>query len=215
MNLSFAKHTLGFIAVLLAAGLSAECRAEPINPAISFTTPQGDSNAGAFSLGFTFTTNVTITVNQLGIFDDGTQAGSTRPVGIFDPEGDLLTSTTITQGTNLSNFFDWASINPLTLTAGHQYYIAEWVQTSNYAFANFPFMTVNPDITFLGSATTLTPATGLEFPGHFNGLEFGFFGPNFSIAAASVSEAPSLPIFLIGLGLLGAFSYRRKRSLAT
>lgn len=212
MKLSFVKHALEVFVALLAVAISAQSQAAPLNPAISFAAPQGDLNAGTFSLGFTFTTNTAFAVNQLGIFDDGTNAGSVHGVGIFDAQGNLLTSTDITQGTGLNNFFDWASINPLTLSAGHQYYIAEFVGTSNYAFANFPFMTVNPEITFLGSATTLNPVTGLTFPAHFSGQAFGYFGPNFSIA---VPEPPSLPMLLAGLGLLGAFYSGRKRTMTS
>ena len=211
MKLSFVKRALEAFVVLLAAGISAESHATPINPAISFTFLPNDLNAGQFSLGFTFTANTNITVNQLAIFDDGTNEGSIHGVGIYDAQGNLLTSTDITQGTGLNDFFDWASINPLSLAAGHQYYIAEAVGTSRYTFANFPFMMVNPDITYIASATTPTMSSVLAFPSFIQMQAFGYFGPNFSVA---VPEPESLPMFAIGLGLIGAFYFGRKRSIA-
>ncbi|HWU25584.1 MAG TPA: DUF4082 domain-containing protein [Rhizomicrobium sp.] len=206
MRLSFLKWPLGIFAALLFAGLCTESQSAPINPAVSFSSYPNDLTTGAWSLGFVFSPNDAITVTQLGIFDDGTNEGSVHAVGIFDALGNLLASTSITQGDGYSNFFDWASISPLSLNAGQQYRIAEETGTSNYAFAAFPFITVNPDIDFIGSAYVLSPT--LVFPEHLDSLTWGYFGPNFSIG---VPEPASLPMLVVGL--IGGFYFWRKRPL--
>lgn len=189
--------------------------ASPLNPAVSFTGLGTDFNngGGPYSLGFEFSTNAAIAINQLGIFDDGTGAGSVNAVGIFDSSGNLLASADITQGSNYSNFFDWAPITTLDLSADTDYYIAEETGSVNYSFNNTGFLT-NPDITFVESA--YTDSGSLAFPGTLDSsVSNGYFGPNFSIASATaVPEPSSFVVLLTSLGLIGGAMYLGRKKMA-
>src|SRR5215469_10971803 len=150
--------------------------------AFTMTGYTNDITNGQWSLGFAFSPNTNVVVNELAIFDDGQNNGSVHAVGIFDSSGNLLASTNITQGTGYSNFFDWAKISNLALSAGQTYYIAEETGTSNYTW-NVNGFSMNSKINYLYDAFTLSSTLVAPFGGCCTTTE-GYFGPNFGIVSA-------------------------------
>jgi hypothetical protein len=209
-------------------------------PALDFTSVTNNFTNGAWSLGWSFTTNVSISVSALGYYN----AGLTSPaaaglspgcncgeVGIFNSAGDLLTSAQVTSSDPVIGFFNYQAITPLQLSAGHTYYILAETGSSDYTW-NVNGLTVDPNITFDDdayiSSSTLAFGTSSEGTG-----AVGFFGPNFldspgaggygdiqtdapynlSLGPASTPEPSSLLLFgTVSLATVGALRLRCRRS---
>ena len=78
---SWSLGAIVLTALLLNAHYS---EATPINPAAEFTSGSA-TNYGGQTVGFRFHVNSTLTVNALGLYDDGWSG--TWSVGIWDSDG--------------------------------------------------------------------------------------------------------------------------------
>jgi hypothetical protein len=172
--------------------------------AVSFTNPGTTLNNGlGYSLGYSFTATNSVTIDELGYFDEGTLQES-HTVGIYDSASNLLASATITGGT-LTGFFDYVSIAPLTLTAGNTYQImGNSGFIDPYAYNPVDFSTAS-GITF--NNDQYTPGNTLAFGLNFEGVT-GFFGPNF-LETAPTPEPGTLALF--GTGLFGMVGMIRRK----
>lgn len=144
-----------------------------------------DSTGTIFEQGWRFTANRALSVTALGFYDQSQNGLSTsHRVGIFDASTRLLlTSTTVLPADPLTGFFRFHALSvPFTLTTGRDYYIVAVLNSANDGFATgVTSLTVNPAITFKGSATNITGAGsgGLLYPdSSFSGIN-GNFGPTF------------------------------------
>lgn len=193
---------LGFAFAIGAAKL-------PAASIVDFTNPGTVLNNGAFTLGFTFQVNSTISVDGLGFFDDGKNGlTQSHDVGLWTGTGTLLASATVTNANALDSWFRYATISTLTLAPG-TYVVAATTGTENYAFEPTGFFTA-PQITFVQDAFIFGPI--LAFPTQTDpGTAVGFFGGNVRLATvgAAVPESGLTAIILaLGLGCLVALRRR-------
>lgn len=178
------------------------------------------------SLGFQFSTNSTVTVTALGYYDDLQDGFATaHEVGIFDSQGNLLTSASLTVGSVnfLNDDFRYQTITPIVLAANQTYILAA---TSN---GECPSCTVGRDAWVYGGPATLTgfsvdpritigPNAGLfvyqndnvlrDPTDHFS--DYVIYAANFEIASA-VPEPSTWLIMMIGFSGIGLFAYRRTK----
>jgi hypothetical protein len=192
-------------------------------PMVDFTSVTNNFTDGAWSLGWSFTTNISISVSALGYYNASLTGGlsglssgcNCGDVGIFNSAGDLLASGEVTSSDPVIGFFNYQAITPLELAGRQTYYILAETGSSDYTW-DVNGMTVSPNITFDDDAyiQSSTLAFGTSSEGTPAG---GFFGPNFldSPASASAPEPGSLLLFgTVSLATLGALRHRRKRSRA-
>ena len=115
---------------IFAAGSAGKCKARPV---YDFTNVNSMSSQSQLSLGFAFTTNSAQTVTALGWFDpnsvgsNDTGFATPHTVGIFDSNGNLLGSVTLSAGTvaPLVGFFRYAQLaTPIPLAANTTYILA-------------------------------------------------------------------------------------------
>jgi hypothetical protein len=194
-------------------------------PMLDFTSINDNFTNGAWSLGWSFTTNISISVSALGYYNASLTGGlvglgagcNCGEVGIFNSAGDLLTSAQVTSSDPVIGFFNYQTINPLVLAGGQKYYILAETGSSDYTW-DVNGMTVSPNITFDSDAylKSSTLAFGTKSLGLGPTQGGGFFGPNFiDSPAASAPEPSSLLLFgTVSLGVFGALRRRRRQSNA-
>ncbi|HLK57790.1 MAG TPA: DUF4082 domain-containing protein [Chthonomonadaceae bacterium] len=216
----FKRLSIAFVlAASLVLGLSHATLAQ--TSAYSFTTVP-ISYDSQLSLGFDFTTNSAVTVSALGYYDYGNDGFLTdHTVGIFDLNGNLLTSTTLLAGTGdpLVNGFRYQAITPITLAAGQTYTAAATTggPSDPWAYGNFAAgidgFSTDPAITIASGASRFLyqPDNILRDP--TNTIYYTLYaGPNFEIAPPSdvTPEASSLVLFS-GPALFGGLCLLRRR----
>jgi hypothetical protein len=201
------KSALAATITILLAGLATTARANPI---LSFTGG-AESTVDGFNatLGWSFTTNQTITVIALDVFDP-TGDGS---VWLYNSSGQVLASATLStsdaQEGNGVQFYTQA-ITPVQLAANSTYFIVEDsydALTESYHMVTG--LAVDSAITYNGAVSTYgfggTPMGDYIFNGIFDPA---WFGPNFDI---EVPEPASTAMFAAGLMALGLLRSRTGR----
>jgi hypothetical protein len=171
------------------------------------------TSGGSGTSGWEFTVNSPITIDSLGLWDEGSQPlPNTHQVGLWDNGGNLLASTTITNAStpvaSASGEGQWLfnAITPLTLQPG------DYIIGAVYGFNQPDPARFSTTVTTIHQITYDNPAVG------FNGFAVPFvipnfnldsvFGPNFAVASA-VPERSTLT--LLSLGSLGLLGYGRRR----
>jgi hypothetical protein len=199
------KHL--FIGLAVFAGLSFA------DPVLSFTSP-GSQSTGAFSLGWQFDVNSSITVDALAYFSDTGTLAESHEVGIYDSSGDLLTSTTISAGacSDYVNYFCYQSITPITLAVGTDYQVMGQSGLVDEWTWNTTGLSTIAEITFTVDEETSgnNLAFGIGSGGLTQAVGGGFFGASFDVSASSAPEPGSL--FLVGGALIGVGFRSRLKS---
>ncbi len=218
------KRTLGMLALALAVALllPATSLAQIIpntREAWNFAYPSINYTNGNWTFGEVFVPNRNLEVTYLGYYAANGVGGfaSDHPVGMFDASGNLLSSTDITNASNVTDFFQpslnvnpptgnfaYNAVAPFWIYAG-QTYVIEGVSNLDPYTWNDPGFTVYLPITILGNNWIL--GNGLNFNGTFliNDVSNGYWGADFA-----VSPEPST-FLMLGTGILGLAGMLRRK----
>lgn len=178
-----------------------------------------DQNNGAnFSLGWEFTVNYTVTVTELGFYDDlGDGLVDDHAVGIYSSGGTLLTSGTVVSSDALDGQFRYTDVADLVLTSGNTYYMMAVTGTVDKYNVNGT-LSVHPAVNWVRNAYYSPPGGGVLAPPNFfdnpPGVT-GYFGGGFKIDSTSVPAPVPIPAagwFLGALGVPLAWARRRRRA---
>lgn len=174
---------------------------------IDFTSAGGVGTNGSWSLGYEFQALQSVNVTGLAFYT-GSGISQNHDVGLWDSNGTLLASTTITSGSAAigTGGFLFESISPVALTAGDYYYVAGETGSDSYSWAPSG-VTVNPAIAFVASAYVSSGT--LAFPGTTDSGTVGYFGGNVVLGGVAAPEPSSVGLLLGGGMMLLGLARRR------
>jgi hypothetical protein len=186
------------------------------------------------TLGWEFTATSALTVTQLGLWD----AGSTSNLGAYNITVDLesttgtvlasavVNSSSTQSGVSGATDFAFTALGtPYTLTATDTYFIVAAYPCSGSG-CNIPLIYPNNS----SSLTTATAESGITYnngascstasctpaavtsdaDGTVSTSNAIYFGPDFETGIAALPLPGALPLFAMGLGVMGMFGWRRK-----
>jgi hypothetical protein len=163
------------------------------------------------TVGTEFKVNSTpVTINQLGVFDFGSNGlAESHAVGIWNGDA-LLASVTIPSGTaaSLDKGFRWASITtPLTLSANTTYTLGAFYAGGADWFGSVA--TINSRFTLMRD---LYLDGAFAKPTDGQGTVQGWYGPNMAFNTSKGPVATPIPatIWLLGAGLVGMLGLHRR-----
>ena len=170
------------------------------------------SGAASRMVGWEFTANAPIIVSHLGYFDAGNTNPTSPPDGLFRsypmgvwrPDGTLLTQGTVLQGTGSPEFqsYRYADVPDVTLQAGQRYIVAGFLPEGNYSQQTYdPYPDFGSDWIFPlpgGGFEVRRPVVDYEPEVTFVQSRYALFNPTFTF--------PNLT--LESNGLVGAANFR-------
>lgn len=177
--------------------------------AIAFTSPAFDFSNYTDLVGWQFAVNNNITVDALGFYDNPANGiRLSHPVGIYDTATQsLVLSGMVGPSDPYSSWFNWASVTPTVLLAGHTYDIVTVLYGENRTW-NPNGITFDPNITYIQSEYC-NGTSILSFPCGPDSL-LGHFGPNFDSHTSSPVPEPCT-LLLVGTGMLSGLGAVRRR----
>ncbi|NMM78512.1 DUF4082 domain-containing protein [Acidovorax sp. SRB_24] len=218
-------------AAALAGAMTFGTAAQAAPLGLDFTSGTVFQTVGFNNLGWSFQVTSAVTLDGLGLFDEGAPGlTDTHQVGLWDSAGTLLRQATVSNASaaqaSASTLGRWLfeDIASITLAAG------------TYAIGAFyPNFDPNPDPFpdfVVGLATGLTLAPNIAYltslasaadafaePGGYGLVVPGLFGPNFRVAAevppGAVPEPASLALIALALATVAAARRRCARAVAT
>lgn len=181
--------------------------------AIDLTTPGDEFGGGEFTLGFEFSPDNNIFVTSLGVFNaDGTTLPNDATIGLWDTNGDLLTSATISAGTtgNLSGYFSFTTITPYALTAGADYVVGAYLNgtASSLDTGQGGVGTFDPGINVIEDQ--YNDAFGFAFPNISQADTGAWLGANFQFSSSLATPEPG-SLLLAAAGFVALLSRRARR----
>jgi hypothetical protein len=203
------------------------CLVAMLAPTAAFSAAIDFTNApvahdSQLTLGFVFTTNSDVKVTSLGYYDEDQDGFLTNhEVGIYDSNGQLLTSVVLNagSGSHLDGLYRYRAITPITLLANETFIIAGTTGgfADGFAFgtsATISNFVVDPNITVAADASRYLYQNDniLRMPVDAFGYTI-YGGPNFNGRTDEVSSVPEPGTAAFTLGALAAFQlWRRKKS---
>ncbi len=175
--------------------------------ALTVTSVGAASNVGNYSLGWRFTANSSVTVDQLGYWDQGLDGfASPHQVGLYDLAGNLLTSTTVASSDPLTADFRYHATSSYTLTAGDDYYLMGVAGSDNYIYN--ASISTDPAVTYVAGEYNSVADGTLKSPDLANSNIY--LGPNFKYTTSAVPEASTASTFFAAMFVVGACSFNRR-----
>ncbi len=201
------KHAAQIVFLLVLVAIAGQ--AAFATAAVAFTSPAFDFSNFTDLVGWQFAVNNNITVDALGFYDNPANGiHLSHPVGIYDvATQSLVLSGMVGPSDPYSAWFNWASVTPTALLAGHMYDIVTVLYGENRTW-NPNGITFDPDITYIQSEYCDGVHT-LSFPCGPDSL-LGHFGPNFDIQTSSSVPEPSM-LLLFDTGLAGILGVTRRK----
>ena len=197
------------------AAMAALASAAPVSAdtnALTVLDSANVSNGFTGTYGWEFSVNQTITVTQLGVYDNNSTLLANHEVAVFDTSGKVYALGTVqpivqpVRFPDQTNYFTYAPVtfsSPLVpLAPGADYIIGTFLSGGDYSVSDDGFtpITVNTasEINFVGdrsdpSSTTLTFPTDTSDPA----LQpvYSYFGPSFQFVDGSFPvNAPNGPL---------------------
>jgi hypothetical protein len=119
-----------------------------------------DINQGSFSMGYLFRPRQDVKVSTLGYYDDKRDGfKQSHQVVIFDAvEKQAIVNTQVSSNDPLRGFFRYHPVPPVTLIAGHDYFVMGDNSSDNYR-RDVTSLSVSSLITLRGSAFNNQPPT--------------------------------------------------------
>lgn len=214
------------VACLLSAGalvVSVPQQAQAQTQVLDFTGGAAFFSGGNNTLGWEFNLSTTVSVTDLGVFDEGNNGFiDTHPVGLWTTGGTLLASTTLASGASgtpvvsASGFgaFRYNAVAPVVLTPGNYVLGAQYPTAAGGDAVRSEVSSVALASGFTFVQGRFISGTGFAFPTGTFATSGGHFGPNLRFSAVATSAAPepaSLALLaLSGLPLVGAVIRRRR-----
>ncbi len=202
---------LAAIGAVLVTGATA---AQADTGVISFTggSSFASYNGTDMTIGFQFSTANAIDVTGLGWYAASGTTNSSHEVGIWDTNGTLLGSTTVTPGATGADDFRFASVSTISLAAG-DYFIGGEITSpfSDPYKTSVANLVTGTGITFFDAARSGT-SSGFSFPSTTSGGD-GRFGPNFEFTAAGTPEPGTWAMLIAGFVAIGGMTRHRRRSV--
>lgn len=210
--LEHAVKSVGTVA-LLALGSAASA-----SSAIGLITPGASYSGSQYTLGFEFSALNHQVITSLGAYDEDNDGLTGRAfVGLWDTDGNLLTSVTIGSGTSgtLDGAFRYATIAPYALTIGKHYIVGAFEPDDNatsWATGQGGTAALNANLSFYGDRYSDFDSA-FSFPSVTAGTNGAWLGGNFMIESGAIPEPASWALMLTGFSALG-IAMRRRRSPA-
>ncbi len=159
-------------------------------PGFTIINTGGVSTIQSYNMGWEFTAVTNCQVKALGAYDYQSNglAGS-MPVTLYDVNGTVLATTTLTSSDPLNGGFRYRDLNtPVNLTAGNRYMVAAYYSVTDY-FIYSVTGTLDSRISYYGAAyaaSTGAPTT------RFAANPMHYFGANLLLqSAAPANSAPT------------------------
>ena len=209
--MKFLKQSLTAAAMSCSVMLTAPASAATAVSISSFLTSLGD---GPYTLGYTFAATQDLRVTALGAFDAlGDGFGEAHEVGLWDSNGILLSSISVSSTDTLIDGFRYANISGVNLISGNSYTVAASNFGPRDAYAYNTTISTAPGISAVTDRYAI--GRGLLYPTSSAGGN-GYFGGNFQIASATgaAPEPGTWAMMIIGFGLAGA-ALRRRPTVTT
>ena len=217
------RRTIAIISLAMCAHVPLQAALSGTEAAVSFpeagTTGLGNTN---FTVGWTFTVDVSRTATHLGIYanSDGSNFLFPREIGLWNASGSLIAQSTVPVGGG------GAELDPASVSGNYGFFYNQLFTSVELAAGELytvaiPYADDSSPGTFYGA--TITPMAGLNygtsvFAGGATGLvqpttidttfPNGWFGSNLRFAV--VPEPASLPLLILGVGAIALFRTRKQ-----
>jgi hypothetical protein len=204
------KHLTYFAALTLVLSLftTATVSAGPFTPAVEYSSSDTGTDTRAFTLGYMFTTSISLDVNALAYWVDG--KGHNHQVGIWDAKGKLLASTTVLSTDVVLGHFQYHTIADLLLAPGTYTIGGEFLGNGDTAPIFATGVVSIPGYKYV--TDEFQEGTGLNFPTNSTGGSYGDNGilvVDFSVA--QVPEPATLTLLALGIAGMAGYGWRRRK----
>jgi len=204
------KHLIYLAALTLLMSLftPAPVSAGPFTPAVEYSTSSTLFDDRPFTLGYKFSTSVSLDINALAYWVDG--KGHNHQVGIWDATGNLLASTTVLSTDVVQGHFQYHTIADLFLAPGTYTIGGEFLGNFDPFPSDANGVVTIPGYKYVTDEYNL--GSGLNFPTNSTGGTYGDNGilvADFSIA--EVPEPATLTLFALGIAGMAGYGWRRRK----
>lgn len=179
--------------------------------AINFDVNTGSTGINSNqTVGWQFNVNTEITVTHLAWYDHDQDGIDRHEVGIWAPDGTLITSDILPGGTaaTLDGIWRIIDVADVVLTVGNGYIVGGYNGNTSTDVLKYDVNdTVASQLTFV-DATFSNINGNFERPTNFSAAVSGFYGPSFNYVDGAVPEPGSM--IALGAGIAALLRRRKK-----